>query len=81
MGIFLILRRFAVWQHRKQNDLPIDSYTFCEEMYKQTGAFVTPGDCFEQSHSMRIGYACDAEILKAGLCAVSEYIKMKLKVN
>ncbi len=50
-------------------------------MYKQTGAFVTPGDCFEQSHSMRIGYACDAEILKAGLCAVSEYIKMKLKVN
>ena len=21
---------------------------------------------------MRIGYACDAEILKAGLCAVSE---------
>ena len=64
-----------------KNDLPIDSYTFCEEMYKQTGAFVTPGDCFEQSHSMRIGYACDAEILKAGLCAVSEYIKMKLKVN
>lgn len=62
-------------------DLPIDSYTFCEEMYKQTGAFVTPGDCFEQSHSMRIGYACDAEILKAGLCAVSEYIKTKLKVN
>ena len=30
---------------------------------------------------MRIGYACDAEILKAGLCEVSEYIKMKLKVN
>ncbi len=39
------------------------------------------GTVFEQSHSMRIGYACDAEILKAGLCAVSEYIKMKLKVN
>ena len=72
------IRRLATGN---KNDLPIDSYTFCEEMYKQTGAFVTPGDCFEQSHSMRIGYACDAEILKAGLCAVSEYIKTKLKVN
>lgn len=28
---------------------------------------------------MRIGYACDAEILKAGLCAVSEYIKTKIE--
>ena len=71
------IRRLAT----PETKMPIDSYTFCEEMYKQTGAFVTPGDCFEQSHSMRIGYACDAEILKAGLCAVSEYIKMKLKVN
>ena len=60
---------------------PLILIRFAEEMYKQTGAFVTPGTVFEQSHSMRIGYACDAEILKAGLCAVSEYIKMKLKVN
>ncbi len=81
MGIFPDIEEIRRLQHRNKNDLPIDSYTFCEEMYKQTGAFVTPGDCFEQSHSMRIGYACDAEILKAGLCAVSEYIKMKLKVN
>ena len=38
-------------------DLDISSYEFCEEMYKKTGAFVTPGDCFEVPHSMRIGYA------------------------
>ena len=38
-------------------DLDIPSYEFCEEMYKKTGAFVTPGDCFEVPHSMRIGYA------------------------
>lgn len=60
-------------------NLPVDSYTFCEEMYKQTGAFVTPGDCFEQPHSMRIGYACDIETLKAGLRAISEYINLKVK--
>ena len=39
-----------------------------------TGAFVTPGDCFEQARSFRIGYACDTEELKAGLAAISEYI-------
>lgn len=42
-------------------------------MYHETGAFVTPGDCFEQPHSMRIGYASDTETLKAGLAAISEF--------
>ena len=60
-------------------DLPIDSYTFCEKMYKETGAFVTPGDCFEEPHSMRIGYACDTETLKQGLAAVSEFIGMQVE--
>lgn len=60
-------------------DLPVASYEFCEEMYKQTGAFVTPGDCFEQPRSMRIGYACDTETLKNGLRAISEYINWKLE--
>lgn len=58
-------------------DLPIDSYTFCENMYRETGAFVTPGDCFEEPFSMRIGYACDTEVLIKGLDAISEYLKMK----
>lgn len=29
-------------------DLDIPSYDFCKEMYHATGAFVTPGDCFQQ---------------------------------
>ena len=44
-------------------------------MYHQTGAFVTPGDCFEESKSMRIGYACDGQELKDGLKAVSEFLR------
>lgn len=56
-------------------DLPMDSYDFCRDMYHETGAFVTPGDCFEEPHSMRIGYAADRETLKNGLAAVSEFIK------
>ena len=54
-------------------DFDIPSYELCEEMYHKTGAFVTPGDCFEQPKSMRIGYACDADTLRAGLAAMAEF--------
>ena len=60
-------------------DLDISSYEFCEEMYKKTGAFVTPGDCFEVPHSMRIGYAYGKPDLIDGLKAISEYIAMKTR--
>ncbi|MBQ8603808.1 MAG: aminotransferase [Oscillospiraceae bacterium] len=60
-------------------DLDIPSYEFCQEMYKRTGAFVTPGDCFEQPNSMRIGYACDKHTLIDGLDAISSYIYTKTK--
>jgi len=59
------------------DDLDIPSYDFCREMYQKTGAFVTPGDCFEQPHSFRIGYACDIQTLKDGLAAISSYLNMK----
>ena len=60
-------------------DLDISSYEFCEEMYKKTVAFVTPGDCFEVPHSMRIGYAYGKQDLIDGLKAISEYIAMKTR--
>lgn len=60
-------------------DLDIPSYTFCEEMYQQTGAFVTPGDCFEEPKSIRIGYAYGKQQLIEGLKAISEYIALKTK--
>lgn len=56
-------------------DLDIPSYEFCKEMYDKTGAFVTPGDCFEQPHSMRIGYACETKELEEGLKAVSKFLE------
>lgn len=57
-------------------DFDIPSYEFCEQMYHETGAFVTPGECFEEEHSMRIGYANDPEILKNGLQAISQFIRI-----
>lgn len=56
-------------------DFDLPSYEFCKRMYHETGAFVTPGDCFEQPRSMRIGYACGAEELRQGLAAITEFIK------
>lgn len=52
-------------------DFDMPSYEFCTRLYNETGAFVTPGDCFEESHSMRIGYGSDTETLKEGLEAIS----------
>ena len=60
-------------------DMDIPSRTFCEELFARTGAFVTPGECFELERCMRIGYACDTDTLKAGLAAMDEYIALKEK--
>ena len=54
-------------------DFDIPSYEFCKRLYHETGAFVTPGDCFEQPHSMRIGYACDRKTLTDGLAALAAF--------
>ena len=56
-------------------DFDIPSYDFCRRMFEETGAFVTPGDCFEQPRSFRIGYACDRQVLKDGLAALSAFVK------
>lgn len=57
-------------------DYDVPSYEFCERMYKETGAFVTPGDCFEQPHSVRIGYASDKQTLADGLEAFSAFLRI-----
>ena len=56
-------------------DYPLESYDFCRQLYDQTGAFVTPGDCFDEPRSMRVGYACDAQVLRDGLAAVSVFLR------
>jgi len=57
-------------------DYDIDSVEFCTRMYRETGAFVTPGACFEEEKSMRVGYANDRETLTAGLAAVSAFLRI-----
>ncbi|GHU87102.1 aminotransferase [Spirochaetia bacterium] len=56
-------------------DMKVPSVDFCTGLLKETGAFMTPGSCFEQEYSCRIGYACDKQELVSGLAMVSEYLK------
>ena len=58
-------------------DYDIDSRTFCIDMIKKSGALVTPGDCFEEPKSMRIGYAYsdNTDDLQKGLDAISAYMR------
>ena len=56
-------------------DYALHSYEFCTRLYRESGAFVTPGDCFEQPKSFRLGYACDAQTLREGLAACSGFLR------
>lgn len=56
-------------------DYNLPSYEFCKRMYDEFGAFVTPGECFEEGNSMRIGYACGTQELKDGLAALSLFLR------
>ncbi|MDO4484186.1 MAG: aminotransferase [Clostridia bacterium] len=56
-------------------DYDMPSYEFCKRMYFECGSFVTPGDCFEEPGSMRIGYACSHKELTEGLAALSTFLR------
>ncbi len=51
-------------------DIPVDSVTMCQKLYA-FGAFVTPGDCFLEPYSFRVGYACESDVLEKGLAMIS----------
>jgi aspartate/methionine/tyrosine aminotransferase len=55
-------------------DFPITSEQFCLQLFQTTGAFLTPGSCFDLEGTVRIGYACATDVLQAGLEQVSTYI-------
>lgn len=56
-------------------DFDIDSYTFCKNLYDNTGVFTVPGDCFGIEKSFRVGYAYGKQVLIEGLNELSSYIQ------
>lgn len=55
-------------------DVPVTARAFCVDLLKETGVMLTPGDAFDMEGYVRIGYANNPEILKAGLAQISDYL-------
>ena len=56
-------------------DVDMPSEEFCSKLLAETGAFLTPGSCFDEEHCFRIGYACNKRKLEEGLAKLSEFVK------
>lgn len=53
----------------------MSSRELCIKLLEETGVMFTPGECFEVEHSVRIGYAFDARMLKTGLDKFAEFLR------
>ncbi len=55
-------------------DFEIPSRDFCVRLLKETGVLFTPGSALDMEGYVRIGFANDTKILRAGLSKVSEFL-------
>lgn len=55
-------------------DFDMPSRDFCIRLLNETGVMFTPGSVMHMEGWLRIGYANDPEILRAGLAKVSEFL-------
>ncbi len=55
-------------------DLPLSSRDVCIKLLAEEGVMFTPGSAMDMEGYLRIGYACDTEVLKAGLARVSRFL-------
>ncbi|CUJ88633.1 Aspartate aminotransferase [Shimia thalassica] len=55
-------------------DVPVTARAFCVGLLEETGVMLTPGDVFDMEGYVRIGYANNPDILKAGLEKMSGYL-------
>jgi aspartate/methionine/tyrosine aminotransferase len=48
-------------------DLPISSRDLCLRLIEKYSTLLAPGECFERENYLRLGFACDTELLRTGL--------------
>jgi aspartate/methionine/tyrosine aminotransferase len=53
---------------------PFGSCEFCTRLLGETGVMFTPGAAFDSEHTVRIGFADDAETLCTGLELVGQFL-------
>lgn len=62
-------------------NLDLSSRDFCIKLLEQTGVMLTPGSTMDMEGYLRIGFANEADILKAGLDKVSVFLENLRKSN
>lgn len=72
---FSYVRPFAGTMALVYYSFDIPSVKFCEDILKNTGTLVMPGDVFGEPYSIRINYACYHRQLMGGLHAVGKYVE------
>ena len=55
-------------------DVPVDIHTFCENLLKDEGVLLVPGDAFDTPKHVRLGYCAPKATLKEGLKRLSSYL-------
>lgn len=55
-------------------DLDMPSADLCRTLQEETGVMLLPGSALDMEGYLRIGYACDTEVLKAGLALFSQFL-------
>lgn len=55
-------------------DVPVDIHTFCENLLKDEGVLLVPGDSFDTPKHVRLGYCAPQATLKEGLKRLSKYM-------
>ncbi len=48
-------------------DLPVSSHDLCLQLIEKHSTLLAPGECFERENFVRLGFACDTELLRTGL--------------
>lgn len=56
-------------------DMPISSADLCRKLQAETGVMLLPGSALDMEGWVRIGYACDTDVLSQGLALAGEWLK------
>jgi aspartate/methionine/tyrosine aminotransferase len=56
-------------------DLPISSADLCRRLQSDTGVMLLPGSALDMEGWLRIGYACDRDVLRQGLALFGDWLR------
>jgi len=55
-------------------DLPMSSADLCRQLQAETGVMLLPGSALDMEGWLRIGYACETEVLRQGLALFGDWL-------